>query len=800
VRTRIAEASGAPEQAGALDGNLSDQVVSDLLPRVRRTSFIQLEASAFVGRHGELIALAQALARSRLTTLVGEAGVGKTRLAQRFAAASRSAYGSVWCCDLRDARDAEAMCAALARTLSIADEATLVGDAAVTAVGRALAARGRALLVLDNVEQLLPRGADVILAWLDLAADARLLVTSREPLYLLGEELLDLDPLPLPEALPPVTLEVPLEVPLGAAAPGEESDAVALFVERVRALQHGFVPSGDESRAIADVVRRVRGVPLAIELCASRFSSGGGRAHRPRSTATDAACADPIAWSFYKLDPAEREALAQCSVFRGGFTFEAAERVVELPWGDVSTPRHIGGVLAVLLQKSLLQPLRTGSEEGARFTICQGIRAHAAGLLSQSTEGAGAPWRHAQYYLELASGPLTDLPSEDLSGDSGAAQTRGELAAERENLEAVLELGAAQRRRDLVLRAAIALDVIASGSGLSSGQLARLDDALQVPGNLDPAMVGRALGVRAGALRALGQLDEAERDARTALALAEQAGASRQVVAMRLAVGGVRFQMGDLEQALSHSRAAAEVGRAAGHRSEEPLALQQIGSVLQAMGEHAEARAHYEAALHLALERDDEVAEARAAMGLGSYHLEMGDLERAEAYYDRGLLIGRRRGMARSVRIVMGYLGVLHFDAGRLQEAERWLDNAAGGSRAAGDLRVEGVFEGMRGAVLAALDLLDEARRAFALARQLLRAHPYFLAVIELHHGHLDLADAREARAEGAPGEVRAMELDRAAMRRLADAEAWRGETPPLVRRSDDARIAARILRRAIRG
>jgi hypothetical protein len=141
----------------------------------------------------------------------------------------------------------------------------------------------------------------------------------------------------------------------------------------------------------------------------------------------------------------------------------------------------------------------------------------------------------------------------------------------------------------------------------------------------------------------------------------------------------------------------------------------------------------------------------------------------------------------------MGYLGVLHFDAGRLQEAERWLDNAAQSSRAVGDVRIEGIFEGMRGAVLASLDLVDEARAAFTSAHQLLAANPYFRSVIEVHEGHLALAEAREA----GPGST-ADALVEAAARRIVRAEACDGETAPLVRRSDDARIAVRILRRAI--
>ena len=757
-----------------------------------------LESSPFVGRGRELAELAARVRESRLVTLVGEAGVGKTRLAQRFALAQRAAYeaaGGVWCCDLRAARDVEAMSAALARALFIGDEVTAWGDAAVTAVGRALAARGRALVVLDNVEQLLPAGAEVLVRWLDLATQARFVVTSREPLYVLGEELLDLPPLTLPAEI-------------GGVLGGHfEGDAMELFVARVRGLEQGYAPSPDESASITDLLRRVRGVPLAIELCASRFSGGGeralfagpGRLLGRGLLGRGAMEEEEIAWSFALLDPSEREVLVQCSVFRGGFTLAAAERVVELP--RAPGRRRVDEVIRALLQKGLLQKLRgeAGATEPPRFGMCEAIRGHAARSLDEGVEAAGAPWRHAQHYLDRASGPLIDLPATLWS-----ARSRDELAAERENLEAVLELGAAQipPRRDLVLRAVIALDVISSGTGLPRAQLARLDHALGAvgaagdAGSLDPALVGRALGARAAALRALGQLDEAERDARVALSLARQAGAAQQIVAMELAVGMARFQLGELDEALARSEAALAEARSSGDRRAEPVALQQVGGVLQAMGELGAARAHYEAALAMAVENGDEVAEARAAMGLGSYHLETSDLLRAEACYDRGLLIARRLGMTRSVRIVMGYLGVLHFDAGRTQEAERCLDDAARLSRAVGDPRLEGIFEGLRGAALATLDLLDEARAAFALARELLRSNAYFGAVITLHQGHLDLAEARAAQAEGEVG--RAWELVEAAEQRVALAEGWGDATPPLVRRSDDARIAVRTLRRAL--
>jgi tetratricopeptide (TPR) repeat protein len=750
---------------------------ADLLSRHQRRSFVRHESSSFVGRRRELSALGRAVGEGRLVTLVGEPGVGKSRLALRFAHARRAAYegaGGVWFCALGETADVEGMCAEVARALAIADEGAGTGEAAALAVGRALAARGRALLLLDHLQHLLPAAADAILGWLDLAPELRIVVTSREPLSIIGEEIVELGP-------------------LGLVAEDGESEAVALFLERVRARRGAYRPTAADARAIADTVERVRGVPLAIELCASQWTLPEIEPRPSRRSSKPAApgpgpraAAEPIAASFRRLDPAAREVLAQASIFRGGFTLAAAEAVVVLPRAHAFQP--VRAVIRALLQEGLLQTTRVSPEP--RFAMCEAIRPHAAESLALGDEAASAPFRHARFYLDLAAGPLTDLPA-----TSRSAASREELAAERDNLEGVLAFAAARGLSELLVRAAVALDVIASGSGLTRAQLDLLDGALR-RGGLEVGMVGRALGLRAGALRALGRMDEAERDAAAALALAEEAGNARQIVAMRLAVGGARFQAGDLAAALAHSRAALAEARAAADLAAEPLALQQIGAVLQAAGDDAQARAHYEGALSLAVELGDEVAECRASMGLGSYHLEAGDHERAEHAYDRALLIARRLRMVRNARIVLGYLGVLHLDAGRPQEAEQSLDHAARLSRAAGDVRVEGVFTGIRGAALASLDLVDEARGAFAVAEELLAPTPYFAAVIELHRGHLDLAEAREALEVG--DRAGAADLTQAASLRLALAERDGAGVPALLRRSDDARIAARILRRAI--
>ncbi len=736
---------------------------------LRRAGFLAREPSRFVGRVAELGDLEHRGRECRLVSIVGPAGVGKTRLALRHAIAVRPQYqsaGGAWFCDLRGARDVDQMSLAVASTLGIADQASRVGDEAAGAVARALLARGRALVVLDNIEQLLPAASAVVARWLDAAPAARFVVTSREPLGLLGEDLLELTPMKLPKD--------------GATG----AEAVELFVDRVRSMRGRYTPGTPELAAIGEVVRRLGGLPLAIELAASRLDRDGPEVLLPPGHSRARRGLD---WAWAQLAPWERDALRQCSVFRGGFDEDAAEAVLRVPDRDVLA------VLAELEQKLLLWTERRpvddraaalavteppGRRPGVRYSLCEGLRAHAAEILELSGDADAVAWRHAAHYLGLA--------------DGLAAGTRraADVACERENLEVVMELGVSSVRPDIVLDAAVALHAVAPSGALSRRELAWLDEALGRARGVDARLIGRALGVRAAALRGLGRLEEAARDGETALGLAHEAGDLREVAAQAAALGNVRFQLGDLAPALEHSKRALAILRSRGDRAAESAVLQQLGAVHQSLGDAPRAKSYYDAALQLAVEIGDGPGEARATIGLGSYHLEAGDLDRAHASYERGMLIAQRLGLTRSLRIVRGYLGILHFDAGLWAEAGRYLESAASASKAAGDVRVEGFFVGVRGAVLASEDEVEAAREAFAEASRLLAGNPFFLRVIEIHGGHLDLAEARRAASVGLADLA---EAHVAAARSRVEAAMG-----PLAHRSDDARIAVRILERAL--
>lgn len=304
--------------------------------------------NAFIGRAPDLKRLATAIDESRLVTLLGPGGVGKTRLARELVAARAGLF-----CDLSEARDVSQACNAVARLLDLPlsrDEAS-----GVEQLGHALAAREPALVVLDNFEQLPPEAAEMVATWLDIAGSARLLVTSRQRLQIAGEHVVVLDPLP-------------------------REDATKLFAARARAA--GADVAGGEA-VVADIVELLDRVPLAIELAAARARllpppqlcarlkeglsalGAGPRDAAPRQKTLTAS----IAWSWDLLDADEQRALAQCAVFAGGFSAAAACAVL-----DAAEPLD---VLQRLCDKSLVVVEATRFGQGV-FRLLGAVRAYAS--------------------------------------------------------------------------------------------------------------------------------------------------------------------------------------------------------------------------------------------------------------------------------------------------------------------------------------------------------------------------------------------------------------------------------------
>jgi predicted ATPase len=302
-----------------------------------------LAGGAFVGRAREIRALGRCIdGGADLVTITGTAGIGKTRLAIEWA---RSAHGGgpregggVVFCDVSDAVDVNDACAALARALGVPLAAGGMADEAVARLGRALGEAAPRVVILDSMEQLASLAPRMLPSWRALAPRTRFVVTSRERLRLPGEAVIEVAPL----GVPPEDERSPARI--------AASEAVALFVARARAARFDFELAEADASAVAAIVRWLDGLPLAIELCAARalvlapdqmlarparrfdLLVTGARGTGPRR----ATLRDAIDASWDLLDPWEKDTLAQCSIFRGAFSIEAAEAVLDL---DAAAPR-----------------------------------------------------------------------------------------------------------------------------------------------------------------------------------------------------------------------------------------------------------------------------------------------------------------------------------------------------------------------------------------------------------------------------------------------------------------------------
>jgi predicted ATPase/class 3 adenylate cyclase len=622
---------------------------------------LPLQPTPLIGREKEVSEVSDLLGgeETRLLTLTGPGGIGKTRLALQAAADLLDDFpDGTFFAPLATLSEAQLFLPAVAETLGVRE----TGEQALDESLKDYLSERRLLLVLDNFEQVLG-AAPQVTELLAGAPGLKVLATSRAPLALYGEHVFPVPPLSTPDLKSPPPLERLTQY-----------EAVRLFVERAQAVKPDFSITNESAPAVAEICVRLDGLPLAIELAAARITmlpprsmlhrltsrlkllTGGARDLPERQRTLRAT----IEWSFALLDEGEQVLFGRLAVFSGGRTLEAIEAICDAE-GDLPVDTFEG--VSSLLDKSLLRQ-EEGPEGEPRFVMLETVHEFAREKLQESAEAEEIKRAHAEYFLTLAEEAYPQLSGPD------QREWLERLEAEHDNMRAALSWALERKETEVALRMGGALWWFWSVRSYYSEGRRWLQEALAMDGRVSPEVRAMALA-GAGALASdQGDYDRAKQAYEEGLALLEHETREASEASLWL-LGGLGFmawqreelgQAGELfEEGLALSREMSDTWWLA--RSLSDLAV-----VSQARADYERATALYEEGMDLFREQGDKQGLAYGLNNLAMLVYSQGDLGRAAQLTEESIALQRELGTRGGVSMGLynlGWMALLQDHLGR---------------------------------------------------------------------------------------------------------------------------------------
>jgi predicted ATPase/DNA-binding SARP family transcriptional activator/DNA-binding CsgD family transcriptional regulator len=592
--------------------------------------------TSFVGRKREMVELKRALAMTRLLTLTGLGGSGKTRLALEVARDLVGVYsGGVWLVELAGLSDEALVPQAMAGALRVQEQP---GRPLTDTLLESL--RGEEmLLAIDNCEHLVEAAAHLVDTLLDSCPHLRVLATSREALGVAGEVRW-----PIP------SLSVPHLQRLSTVEELEGYESTRLFVERARHRCPSFTLTSGSAQTVAEICRRLDGIPLALELAAARIGAlspgqiserlgdslglltNGGRTAMPRQRTLRGA----LDWSHDLLSNDEKKVFGRLSIFAGGWTIEAVESVGS---GNGVEKNDVLELLSELVNKSLVATQTTG-EDGVRYRLLEPVRQYARERLEESRESEEIRRRHAEFFLALA-----EEAEPRLRGPDQAAWIR-RLNAELDNLRAALGWLLEHGETEMGLRMGSALLFFWMWRGSLREGSRWLEEGLDRNGRVRESVRAKALNALADMTIMLGDYQRSYALLEESLSLYRAAGDKIGVAACKCDLGWLAAFQGDHRRATELIEESLIRFRESGDTLRIAFALNRLGGVAGSDLDYEKAGALLEESVALYREAGDSKSVAMCLGMLGYMALREGDLERAVGQIEEAMARIREAGLA----------------------------------------------------------------------------------------------------------------------------------------------------------
>jgi predicted ATPase/DNA-binding CsgD family transcriptional regulator len=622
---------------------------------------------------------------TRLLTLTGVGGSGKTRLALEVARDLVGAYADgVWLVELAPLSEGKLVPQAVARAMRVREQP---GRPLIDTLTEALRKKVT-LLVLDNCEHLADSVAHLADTLSDLCSHLRVLSTSRETLELEGEAVWRVSSLSTPD-----TDRLP------AAGELMRYDAVRLFVERTRLRLSAFDITPGNATAVVEVCRKLEGIPLAIELAAARMDvltaeqiaqrldralgllTGGrtsDRRHRTLRATLD--------WSFELLSEPERKLFGRLSVFAGGWTLEAAEAVAA---GDGIEEGDVVELFLGLVDKSLV--VSEAEVGGFRYGMLEPVRQYAREHLEGSGEARAMKRAHAEYFLALAE------EAEPRLWESGDKAWFERLEREHDNMRAALFWTLDHEEAELALRLGGALRWFWRARGYYGEGRRWLERALSENGRTSAAARARALDGVGWLASEQRDMDRVEAAAEEGLKLCDEAGIGGVILAdFKNLLGEAAWLRGDYERAGKLVEEGLILHREARNTKGIAWSVCSLANTSSELGDYERSKELYEEGIALARKMGGALPLGDLLMALGYEYLLDGDHERATTLNEEAAELYRKRGSRGNLKYtlyILGWAALLREDHERAKALleENLVLCKKIGAKVIGSLSVEGL-------------------------------------------------------------------------------------------------------------